>query len=249
MGGMEWLSRWEAVRLLELIEASRSCSDMERLKQLFNLLGDLLSFDMAVCGIARFDSTGVMNAQQIFNISYPEEWLSLYVERGFAATDPVVRAHLADFSAKIWSDAYRQWGRPQPFFSLAEDFGIRNGYSFGAFSPTDRTASIFSLCVNRKNPAHTRKILDILAPHFHEALQRTKQPDPSQNLLATLTLRESEVIRWLANGKNYWEISVILGISERTVKFHTSTILQKLGAANRSHAVAKALYFGLIPFD
>jgi len=219
---------------------------MERLKQLVNLLSDLLSFDMAVGGIARFDSAGVMNAQQIFNISYPEEWLSLYVERGFVAIDPVVRAHITDFSAKTWSDAYQQWGRPQPFLSLAEDFGIRNGYSFGALSPSDRTASIFSLCVDRNNPAHTNKILDILAPHFHEALLRIVQTSLPPACLATLTPREIEVVSWLANGKSYWEISVILGISERTVKFHTSTILQKLGAVNRSHAVAIAISNKLI---
>lgn len=243
---MEWLSRREAVRLLELIDASRSCADMERLKRLFHSLNDLLSFDMAVCGTARFDGAGTMNAQQIINISYPEEWLSLYAEHDFAAVDPVVRAHIADFSAKPWSEAYLKWGRPQPFLSLAEDFGIRRGYSFGVLSSNDRTASIFSLCVSEKYPVHTPQILDILAPYFHEALRRTVQTDLPSACLATLTPREIEVISWLANGKNYWEISVILGISERTVKFHTSTIVQKLGAANRSHAVAIAISTGLI---
>lgn len=249
MVGAARLSRKEAVTLLELIEASRSCTDREGLRKLIGSLGDMLSFNMAVCGIARFDSAGAMNDQQIVNISYPEEWLGLYAEQGFAAVDPVVHAHIADFSAKPWSDAYCQWGRPQPFISLAEDFGIRNGYSFGALSPTNGTASIFCLCNSRKNSTHTTEILDILAPHFHEALLRIIQPNPPSTSIPALTPREIEVVRWLANGKNYWEISVILGISERTIKFHTSALQQKLGASNRTHAVARALSFGLISLD
>ena len=39
---------------------------------------------------------------------------------------------------------------------------------------------------------------------------------------------------------------MILVISERTVKFHTAAILNKLGAANRAHAVAIALSCGMI---
>lgn len=39
---------------------------------------------------------------------------------------------------------------------------------------------------------------------------------------------------------------MILGISERTVKFHTAAILNKLGASNRAHAVAIALSCGMI---
>lgn len=245
---MERLTRREVVTLLEQIEAARGCSGMEGLGRLIGSLDGLLSFDMAVCGIAQFDEAGAMNSQRIVNISYPQQWLSLYEERGFAAVDPVVRAHFADHSPKIWGDTYRQWGRPQPFLSLAEDFGIREGYSFGALSPTDRTVTIFSLSINKKPTTHALELLDILAPHFHEALQRAVQP-PRLSFFSPLTQREAEVIRWLANGKNTWEISMILGISERTVKFHSATIVQKLGASNRTHAVAKALSYGWMSLD
>ena len=42
-------------------------------------------------------------------------------------------------------------------------------------------------------------------------------------------------------GKTNWEISVILNISERTVKFHVQNIERKLNAVNKTHAVAIAL--------
>ncbi len=42
------------------------------------------------------------------------------------------------------------------------------------------------------------------------------------------------------------EISSALFISERTVKFHVSALMQKLGASNRTEAVKKAIDQGLI---
>ncbi|HEY6871511.1 MAG TPA: LuxR C-terminal-related transcriptional regulator [Geobacteraceae bacterium] len=42
---------------------------------------------------------------------------------------------------------------------------------------------------------------------------------------------------------------MILGISERTVKYHVSTVMSKLDASNRSHAVAIALSMGLIAVE
>ena len=56
----------------------------------------------------------------------------------------------------------------------------------------------------------------------------------------SLTPRETEVLKWMKNGKTNWEIAVILGITERTVKFHITNILAKLNASTRSHAVALA---------
>jgi DNA-binding NarL/FixJ family response regulator len=61
-----------------------------------------------------------------------------------------------------------------------------------------------------------------------------------------LTPRESEVLQLLAKGKPNKEIAAELVISERTVKFHISSILAKLDAANRTEAVTLALQHGLV---
>ena len=55
-----------------------------------------------------------------------------------------------------------------------------------------------------------------------------------------LTPRENEVLRWVGEGKNNWEIGSILSISERTVKFHLANIFRKLDVLNRAQAVASA---------
>lgn len=58
--------------------------------------------------------------------------------------------------------------------------------------------------------------------------------------LETLTPRESEVLKLIAKGMPNREIASELYISERTVKFHVSSLLAKLGAENRTEAVAVA---------
>ncbi len=61
-----------------------------------------------------------------------------------------------------------------------------------------------------------------------------------------LTARELEVLRLLAQGQQNKEIAAQLVISERTVKFHVSSILGKLNAGNRTEAVRIAAQQGLI---
>ena len=61
-----------------------------------------------------------------------------------------------------------------------------------------------------------------------------------------LTPREREVLLWVAQGKSSWEIGEILAIGRRTVEEHAATAVRKLGAVNRSHAIAIALRNKLI---
>lgn len=61
-----------------------------------------------------------------------------------------------------------------------------------------------------------------------------------------LTPREHEVLNLLADGLSNREVSERLFVTERTAKFHVSSILAKLGAANRTEAVTTAAQHGLI---
>jgi DNA-binding NarL/FixJ family response regulator len=61
-----------------------------------------------------------------------------------------------------------------------------------------------------------------------------------------LTPREIEVLEQLAEGLSNKAIAARLGISDQTVKFHMASICGKLGAANRTDAVRRAVRRGLI---
>jgi len=72
------------------------------------------------------------------------------------------------------------------------------------------------------------------------------QQDRPEVIPAGLTERELEVLRLLAKGKTNKEIAGELVITERTVKFHVSSLLSKLGAGNRTEAVTIAAGQGLV---
>ena len=64
-----------------------------------------------------------------------------------------------------------------------------------------------------------------------------EEPRPAQRR-GGLSVREEEVIDWVAKGRTNAEISSILTISSFTVKNHVRQIMKKLGAGNRTEAVA-----------
>jgi DNA-binding NarL/FixJ family response regulator len=62
-----------------------------------------------------------------------------------------------------------------------------------------------------------------------------------------LSSREIDVLRLAADGATSEDIAGALHLTEHTVKSHLKRIQSKLGARNRTHAVATALRTGLIP--
>jgi DNA-binding NarL/FixJ family response regulator len=65
----------------------------------------------------------------------------------------------------------------------------------------------------------------------------------------TLTTRELEVLRSVAAGHTYRETASLLGMSERTVRYHMSEMLVRLHVARRSQVIAYAAEAGLLDTD
>ncbi|MEZ5913239.1 MAG: response regulator transcription factor, partial [Paracoccaceae bacterium] len=68
------------------------------------------------------------------------------------------------------------------------------------------------------------------------------RPDPrsAASPLQDLTAREEEILRHVATGKSNKEIALELGLQEKTVKHHMTTIMSKIHARNRVEAAIKA---------
>jgi two-component system, NarL family, response regulator LiaR len=64
-----------------------------------------------------------------------------------------------------------------------------------------------------------------------------------------LTPRETEVLRLIATGMSNQQIGVALGIAEKTVKNHASSILSKLDVLSRTEAALYAVRTGLVSMD
>ena len=84
----------------------------------------------------------------------------------------------------------------------------------------------------------------ILANYFHGHVLRMHGYDAEQEIL--VSARELDCLKWTAAGKTALEASIILGISERTVRFHLNAAREKLGCVTTTQAVAKAIANQLI---
>jgi two-component system, NarL family, response regulator YdfI len=92
--------------------------------------------------------------------------------------------------------------------------------------------------------------LVLLSPATAESLAAVYGDVPlevEEELSEEITSRETDVLRMLAEGLVNKDIAARLGISEHTVKFHISSILDKLGASTRTEAVTLGIRRGLIP--
>jgi DNA-binding NarL/FixJ family response regulator len=88
-------------------------------------------------------------------------------------------------------------------------------------------------------PTITRRLISEFA-----AMHR--QPDTPPAALATLTPRETQVLRLVAEGLSNQEIAARMTITEETVKTHVSRVLTKLGLRDRTQAVVTAYETGLV---
>lgn len=106
--------------------------------------------------------------------------------------------------------------------------------------------TIVHLMPNQINGIVAEKIgwyWQLISVYLAEAVVRT---EPARIDEQALTPRELECLSWAAAGKTSGEISLIVGISERTVNFHMGNCLQKTNSINRQQAIAKCLFKGVI---
>jgi len=89
-------------------------------------------------------------------------------------------------------------------------------------------------------PAITRRLISEFA------LLDRKPDAPATAALATLTPRETQVLRLVAEGLSNPEIAARLVVTEETVKTHVSRLLSKLGLRDRTQAVVTAYESGLV---
>ena len=80
-----------------------------------------------------------------------------------------------------------------------------------------------------------------------ETLGREGEVEEALSLIASLTPRENEVLRWVISGKLNKQIAFALGTTEKTVKVHRAHVMQKTGVASVADLVRLAERCGIAP--
>jgi LuxR family quorum sensing-dependent transcriptional regulator len=176
----------------------------------------------------------------------PVDWMQLYLERQYSLVDPSLR---------------HCWRTTRPFEYLqspydcdseplaaeviqrAMDFGLSKGFLVPVASPTGRHGNVWIGGYDLKLAADEKSIVHLLSLYAFERVQHFSGFCETR---PNITLREREVLTWIAWGKTAWEIGEILHISKRTVDEHLTKAAHKLNASNRPQAVARAILYRLI---
>lgn len=93
------------------------------------------------------------------------------------------------------------------------------------------------------SPRITRRMLEMFAGQLPSGATASGQVDPR---IASLTPRETEILRLVARGMSNAEIAAELVVSATTVKTHVGSVLAKLGVRDRVQAVVVAYETGLV---
>ena len=234
----------------EALQCFAVARNIDEIRDLCDSFVRQLGFDTFVYAL-RFPAQ-FSESRLIIITSYPDAWIDHYFENDYSSADPVMdhcKKHVTPFA---WHDiAKGSSNTAEKVMSEAAEFGLRNGVTVPVHAPHGELG-IFSMALNRNNKSalevtdHALPFVQLLASYLHESLRRVSDFGGAGDEKNILSDRERECLRWVADGKTSWEISVLLNVSERTVNFHLKNAAVKLDVFNRQHAVVKAVLKGLI---
>ncbi|MBB3995938.1 LuxR family transcriptional regulator [Sulfitobacter undariae] len=160
--------------------------------------------------------------------TYPKEWMDVYKEKAYFGLDPTVVWALSNSGTRRWSDL--EIPDIGGVMQHAKCFRLK----YGGVSSQRYGMSKSFLGIAR----HDRDLTDAELAHVSKKFKSwapllLKRPD--------LTQAEIDVLSCLKEGLAQREIAQKLNIAESTVKQRALRVCGKLGAVNRTHAVAIAV--------
>ena len=184
--------------------------------------------------------------------TYPDAWVSYYLQNHLMATDPIVRHALEGKGSFLWSDVVKSYSETK-MMATAEEFGISlTGFTIATVQSTP-WKGFFSLTMSPEYAdskaweafviEHQSDLETVASALYFKA---ARELDPQETFLVTLSKREMECLQLIARGKLHTDIGEILNISEHTVRSYSRSLRQKLNCSTLAQAVAKASTMGLI---
>ncbi len=194
--------------------------------------------------LTKLPGAGDRGGPQILLNGWPQGWSERYEAAGHFAHDPIARHCVASVTPFSWEEV------PPPLVatrsaalivSEASEFQLRRGLCIPL--PSRSGSGGLSLAGDKvEDTPALRQAIRLLAYRAHQALDGgwfSAQKRP-------LTVRERDVLSWIARGKTVADVAAILLISEHTVGEHLKHIRRKLGTNNSAHSVVKALQRGML---
>ena len=206
----------------------------------------LLEFDYFAYGLRLAVPVSAPKIELLNN--YPSKWQEIYHTNNYVSVDPTVQLGLKTIRPIIWEEDI--FTDTRPLWDDANSFGLSHGWAQSSFSG-DGVSGMLTLArshdsLSKTELLHKTPLLIWFNQLAHSGLKDILLPEMTTTTNIKLTARETEIIRWTADGKTSYEISIILGIAERTVNFHLNNTLNKFKVNSKIAAAVQAVLLGLI---
>jgi LuxR family transcriptional regulator, quorum-sensing system regulator BjaR1 len=179
---------------------------------------------------------------------WPAEWVNRYFHQGYLFRDPTICRVKSGALPFFWNEmdpTLRDDPASRQVMDEATEFQLNEGFT-ASLATLDGQSVGFSVAGRHLNiEPNTRAMLTLIGSYAIARAIALKQ-ESKANKPAVLSAREREALQWAAEGKNDWEIGAVMNISEHGADKHMRSIRTKLGAINRTQAVAEAIRRGLI---
>ncbi|MGO4707136.1 autoinducer binding domain-containing protein [Microvirga sp. 2MCAF38] len=214
---------------------------------------DALSKSLSLFGFENFIITGLPSPRETFEQvvllkHWPTGWFDIYTREDYVRVDPIIRLCRNTVRPFEWAEApfhrEREPGAVE-VMERATDFRMKNGFCLPIHGLKGYEACLSMSGIDLDLSSRTKPAIHLMAMYAFERARQVLLPDISARI-QVLTARERETLHWAAAGKSAADTGEILGITERTVTAHIVSACDKLGAANKTQAVAKALQHRLI---
>ncbi|MER9164666.1 LuxR family transcriptional regulator [Mesorhizobium sp. M0715] len=180
---------------------------------------------------------------------WPAGWFERYVEAEHAAVDGVCIYSAKTLKPFLWTEVPAKWSDTEASRRVAgeaTEFGIWSGFAVPMLS-VHHWQSVLSFASSQKacslSPRQQVQLVT-MAVYAGMSIQALAHVDGEFD--SVLTEREKEVLLWAAAGKTLSETSQILGMTERTVKWHAMQARDAFGVGTTTQAVVEAVRRRLI---
>jgi LuxR family transcriptional regulator, quorum-sensing system regulator CviR len=246
----EDLTKREIQNVVEILHYSAEATTGDDVHHILQLIQRAVACPKVIGGVAQLSPTGDFKEfNSVINVSYSNDWLYSYGMKGYAGVDPVLKSLLSSFKTQTWKQTYAKTSSPKQleFIEEARSAGLTHGITTGMLERDRGFATFFSFAGGDADGTQRfTRLLEYLLPSIHRVLIANTYT-PLSNRVKGLSPREMTVLMWMKEGKTNWEIAQIVGVTERTVRFHVEGIFAKLDAKSRTQAVAVAMEHGLLP--
>ena len=226
-------------------EITHACNEQHLLNSLEKAV-QLLEFDYFAHGVCV--TYPVTRPTFSLRNNYPKSWQERYSNNNYIALDPTVKHGLHSTRPISWKDELMR--DQSEFWEEAAAHGLNSGWAQSSILSPSATGM---LTVARKNESRKTEELRAIQPlliwlsnTFGSTYAEIVLPDTLNKVFSKLTSRETEILKWCADGKASVEIAMILNVTKRTVDFHIANTIKKLNVTNKTAAAVRAIQLNLL---